>query len=115
MGWLWRMRFHSCDDWWLWRMWMRLWKHLHHLHTATTCVHHMHTACSCVHHLCAASSCVHHLHAASSRVQHLYHTNLRRMWMWRMRMPLMEADLLSGYHIDPVIGDFWGFPFMKTK
>merc|ERR1711953_348977 len=57
--WLWRMRFHSSDDWWLWRMWMRLWKHLHHLHTATTCVHHLHTASSCVHHLCDSSTRVH--------------------------------------------------------
>merc|ERR1712115_571821 len=89
--WLWwRMRY-SCDDWWLWRMWMRLWmRHLlHHMHAASSCVHHLHDSSTCVHHLHAASSRVHHLHAASSRVHHLYNTNLRRMWMWRMRMPLM--------------------------
>merc|ERR1712039_935462 len=99
------MRFHSCDDWWLWRrMWMRLW--MRHL------LHHLHAASSCVHHLRDSSTCVHHLHAASSCVYHLYATNMWRMWMWRMRMPLMECRscvwishgscdlaILGGFHL----------------
>merc|ERR1712064_84946 len=73
----------SCVDWRLWLWWrMWLWRWMQHLH-------HLHAASSRVHHLRDSSTCVHHLHAASSCVHHLYNANLRRIWMWRMRMPLM--------------------------